>query len=557
SIFSNTQLVGIDIGATSIKYAVLNKTGRVFKLVNCGMRALQREQAQADGNARADRIANILTNEFKLKSYKNALLTSAVSGLEVIYKNIRVPKMGAKELAKAVPWACRKDFPFPIESTIFEYSVIEDKARKADEKLDVYVAAAQKEMVLNHVNLIRKSDSIPTKVSTIPAALWNLFSIMDKSYQSGCYAIIDIGGKSSHIVLINNGQLQFAREISTGGDDITQVLTGSIFVDGEEISISKKKAEGIKRKYGYLEKVNIESQEDVIPLKEIAVLMHPVLEKLVKEVQRTIDFFKEKFGIESIQKMFITGGTALLKNIPAYLSSELNTEVDVLNPFDYISAKKFSNHEDLNQLGPRLAVSLGLAIDKHKDLNLLPNEIRGVQASQTAKKLFRYVAVIAMLAMVFLSQNVKRQLRSIENEFQRRKTDYEIDRPKREKFLNLQRKINALNDVKAKYRKALDYKSDTAGHLKAISNIIPKNIALTSFTITQRETKDDENKQKVFIDEIVMLTGVAFQQDSMEGINLAQFLLDLEKANYFYDIVLKSQKIREDGNLEFLLECII
>ncbi len=43
----------------------------------------------------------------------------------------------------------------------------------------------------------------------------------------------------------------------------------------------------------------------------------------------------------------------------------------------------------------------------------------------------------------------------------------------------------------------------------------------------------------------------------MEGINLAQFLLDLEKSNYFYDIELKTQKIREDGNLEFLLECVI
>ena len=91
----------------------------------------------------------------------------------------------------------------------------------------------------------------------------------------------------------------------------------------------------------------------------------------------------------------------------------------------------------------------------------------------------------------------------------------------------------------------------------AISNLIPRNITLISFAVIHRETKNEADENEVSIDEVLILTGVALNKDSMEGINFAQFLLDLEKSNYFYDIELKTQKIRQDGNLEFLLECVI
>jgi len=204
-----------------------------------------------------------------------------------------------------------------------------------------------------------------------------------------------------------------------------------------------------------------------------------------------------------------------------------------------------------------MAVPLGLAIDKRKQLNLLPKEIRGARTSRHVKKMIPYLTVAFILAMVFLSQNVKRQIGKIESEFSRRKIEYEVDRPKREKFLALQKRMAVLKSTQDSYRQAMDFSLNKADHMKAISNLIPRNITLISFAVTHRETKNAADENKVSIDEILILTGVALNKDSMEGINLAQFLLDLEKSNYFYDIELKTQKIREDGNLEFLLECVI
>jgi len=66
--------------------------------------------------------------------------------------------------------------------------------------------------------------------------------------------------------------------------------------------------------------------------------------------------------------------------------------------------------------------------------------------------------------------------------------------------------------------------------------------------------KIEGSEDKYQTREILRITGVAFENNSMEGVNLAKFLLDLEKSDYFYAIDLKSQKIREDGGLEFSIE---
>ena len=51
------------------------------------------------------------------------------------------------------------------------------------------------------------------------------------------------------------------------------------------------------------------------------------------------------------------------------------------------------------------------------------------------------------------------------------------------------------------------------------------------------------------------MRGVVFEQNSMEGINLATLLMEMEKTGYFKDIALKSQKILPDGSIDFAIEC--
>jgi type IV pilus assembly protein PilM len=553
SLFENTRLLGLDIGASSMKYIVLKKGARGLKLVDCGTRPLPALPVEVSEEDKRKLIGHSLRRHFQIKSLKNTLITSAISGLEVFFQNIQVPKMARKELVRAVPWTCRKDFPFPMETTVFEYQVLNSKQKKDGSKFDIFVVAAQESVIGNHMEVLKHAQIVPGKISTLPVALFHLFKETVKSDHSKNYAVLDIGGKSSHFVFIKGGQLLFAREIATGGDDLTDALSGSIFVEGDEINVTKKQAEQLKRRYGVIDVDEEMRTAEGVPVKEILVMMGPVIEKLTSEIRRTVDFVKEKLGVASLEKIYLTGGGAFLKNLPAKLMHELNTEVQILNPFDTISMSAGAKREELLRMGPRFATAVGLALDRKMALNLLPQKLKGAHTFQNFKRMFRYVFVILILMMVWLSQDVKFELRDIKGEFERINQEFNQVRPKRDKFLELQKTLNQIRARTELYNSQIEIRLDTAEHLKALSNLLPANITLTSL---QLQYRDAQNEQKeAYVQEMLILEGVAFQSNSMEGINLAKFLMALERSNYFYAVDLRYQKIRDDGNLAFTLEC--
>jgi len=554
ALFENSSLVGIDIGTHSVKYAQLKKSFRGLQGINFGSYPVPDSPTGMDDSQKNRLLSETLQKNLQNRPFKDALITSAVYGLKVLFKNIKVPKAVQKELAKAVPWACRKDLPFPVESTLFEYKQIARKD-KSNEELDIFVVAAQKDLVSSHIEMLQDAQINPSKVSTVPVALWNLCKETLKKEPRKCFGLVDIGTNSSHIIFIKNDQLEFARQISTGAGDFTEALTGAIFASGEEITLDAKRAESIKHRHGFPDESEDGTTKEGIPLQEVSALMGPVLERLVSEIQRTIEFFKEKFEVEALEGLYLTGGGALMKNMISRLSLELNLDIEVLNPFKFISFKKLKQKPEWYKMGPRFAVPIGLALDRQKEFNLLPKELKGSHTFQYLKRVFRYGFAIMVLLMALLSQNVSQEYKRIQQEFGEINTKYDRLQPRREKFLSLQRELKKLNVLRQSHANMLlGANLNAVKHLKAFSQLVPRNIALTSVKMGYDTRKIAGSDDKYQTREILRITGVAFENNSMEGVNLAKFLLDLEKSDYFYAIDLKSQKIREDGGLEFSIE---
>lgn len=554
SLFGGTKLIGLDIGTTSVKYAVLQKTMRGLRLLGCGSRPLPREVSD-DQEALQTAMAESLSEHFKLHRYSEALVTTSVSGLKLVYHNVQVPESAKKELSKAIPWACRKDLPFPPESTQFEFKVLQH-SEAPEGKLDVFVVAAPKGVIEEHLRLLEAARIEPTKISTIPAALTQLAKAKEKKPEDRCVAVLDIGGESSHIAFINRGELQFAREIATAGNDFTEALCGSIFVDGREITVSRKRAEEIKRKYGFLQKAASKHTREGIPLQEIAVMMGPVLERMAKEVRRTIEYYREHFGAACPSRIYLTGGGSYIKLLSVRLARELECEVENLDPLDLVSAKKIANLRDLEEVSQRFAVAIGLAMDQGRELNLLPAALKRRQAVPMLKRIFGMTALALVALIVLLTTNVRQRLSQLENELARLNAEYVTAKPKREKFLALQQQVVGLKRIRDDYRARIDVEFHAAEHMKAISQLIPRNVTLTSFRVFRRQ-RGQEGQEGVSLEEIVRLDGVAFQRHALEGVNLARFLLALEGSRYFYSVALTHQRITEAGNLEFSIECTL
>jgi type IV pilus assembly protein PilM len=84
---------------------------------------------------------------------------------------------------------------------------------------------------------------------------------------------------------------------------------------------------------------------------------------VVAEIQRTISFFRQMAGAGSIDRIFVSGGAALLPVLSKKLQEELKASVDTMDPLRGIRvpAPQF-DPASVAALSPRLAVAVGLAL---------------------------------------------------------------------------------------------------------------------------------------------------------------------------------------------------
>ena len=137
-----------------------------------------------------------------------------------------------------------------------------------------------------------------------------------------------------------------------GGNDLTASLQRGLHLDYEE-------AEQLKRERGM--NTSGEKISESIPHKRYLEVLKEALDRLILEVQRSLDYYRAQFRVEASRKIVLMGGTPLMPGFSDYFSSYFDAEVEVDDPFTEITCRNPS-FGDLRQMGPRFSSSIGLAL---------------------------------------------------------------------------------------------------------------------------------------------------------------------------------------------------
>ncbi len=113
----------------------------------------------------------------------------------------------------------------------------------------------------------------------------------------------------------------------------------------------------------------------------------PVLGELASEIRRSLDYFRSRGASSVIDRVLLTGGTANLTNLAAFLQNELQAPVMVAAPLSGLSVT--SKHFDpsyLPTIGSAFTVALGLsAREAVFSANPVPKAPRPPKAPKAAK----------------------------------------------------------------------------------------------------------------------------------------------------------------------------
>jgi len=344
------DVIGLDIGCSSIKLVELKQDKNGFKLQNLALSPLPPEAivdgALMDSVTIIDTIRDLITSS----RTKTKDVVTSVSGHSVIVKKISLPFMTEAELEESIQWEAERYIPFDINDVNIDFQIF-GSTPENPEVMDVVLVAAKKDIINDYVSVIMESGLNPVIIDIDSFALENMLGINYDIEREEVIAIANVGASITNMTIIKNNISAFTRDIFKGGNQVTEEIQRQLHMDHEEA-----------------EKIKVGTKVDLASQPIIQNVLKTASESLTIEIGNSLDFFQSTTTYEKISKIYLSGGGSKIKDFDTLLQQQIGVPVEVANPFKKIdySGKNF-DMEYLREIGPIMAVGVGLASRKVGD----------------------------------------------------------------------------------------------------------------------------------------------------------------------------------------------
>ncbi len=369
----NEAYLGVDIGAHGIKLVELHKTkGRPqlwtygivdqeldIHLPETGMKSpeeilaeeasvfLNSENGKEKKNTkelpdlddpRIDKYAKLLKELVKRSKVTTNMATASLPVSYIFHAILNLPKVEDKEIDAIVKAEVKKMSPRPVE----EMQIVHQKIPNEDEKaktISILVTAAPKVLVQFYTLIFQKAGIQLQELETEAFALERSLVGRDKATS----IVVDIGAERTNFFIIDKGLPITHRSVSEGGNTIDRTLAKALGVEREMASQIKK---------------------DLTRMQKVPdhVFM-PLVDIITKEIAYSLDLFSSQTGNEGKkpEKIILTGGASVLPFFKEEIEKKFSMKVFVGDPWAR-TVYQDGLRQILDGLGPRMAVSIGLAM---------------------------------------------------------------------------------------------------------------------------------------------------------------------------------------------------
>ncbi len=344
------DVIGLDIGSSSIKMVELREDRNGYKLQNLAISPLPPEAIVDGALMDSATIIDTIRDVIAASKTKSKDVVTSVSGHSVIVKKISLPFMTEAELEESIQWEAERYIPFDINDVNIDFQIF-GSTQENPEVMDVVLVAAKKDIINDYVSVIMESGLNPVIIDLDSFALENMLAINYEIGEGQTVAVANVGATVTNIDIIRNNASAFTRDIFRGGNQMTEEIQRQLHVDHEEA-----------------EKIKVGTKVDLSSQSVIQNVLKTASESLAVEIGNSLDFFQSTNTSEKIGRLYLSGGGSKIKDFDIILQQQIGIPVEVVNPFkkvDY-SGRDF-DLEYLREIGPIMAVGVGLASRKVGD----------------------------------------------------------------------------------------------------------------------------------------------------------------------------------------------
>src|SRR5438309_8804304 len=324
----------LDFGAGSLKIAEFepNESG-TLRLKQFGLKSLGFEGSQDAARERV--ILKAIQELFAERPFGSKNIDVCAPGFHVFSKFVKLPPVDTSKVTQIIQYEAQQNVPFPLEEVVWDYQIL---GAAANGELEVFLVAIKADIV---EGLFRASEGAGLRLQLVdvsPAALCNAFRYNYNDLE-GCTMLLDIGAKTSNLLFFDSGNV-YSRGINIGANAITLDFA-------KEARLALAEAERLKTEEGFVSLGGAYEEPDNPNQAAISKIARQVMTRLHIQVNQTIQFYRGQQGGTAPQRLFLSGGAAIMPYTAQFFSEKLNLPVDYFNPLRNIQFDPQVNLEEL------------------------------------------------------------------------------------------------------------------------------------------------------------------------------------------------------------------
>ncbi len=344
------RMLGVDISASSIKVVELSRKGRPlhsYRLERYVIEPMPVDALQDGGINQIEQVSECLRRALKRMGARQKKIVMALPLTSVITKKIHVPAgLREDDLEFQVETEANQYVPFALDEVNLDFQVI-GPVPGHPEEVEVLLAAARKDKVEDRV-ATAVSAGLKVMVMDIEqfaAQAVSARAIRQQLPEDGkdkVIALIDIGASVTRINVLLNGESIYMRDLSFGGDQLTQEIQNQFNLSLEEAEIAKRNG--------------------TLPENYRHDVLQPFCETVALEVSRALQFFFTSTQYTEVDYIFLSGGCAAIPDLEEIISERTKVTTRIINPFADMELSGRMVPRQLKMDAPVLLTACGLAM---------------------------------------------------------------------------------------------------------------------------------------------------------------------------------------------------
>jgi type IV pilus assembly protein PilM len=335
-----SEFFGLDIGTSAIRAVQVTNSTRSKQLMRYAMAPIDSKISLSDAKADQLKVANKINEMLAAAGINTKNVAVGIPSSNVFTTVVDIERLSQQDMAKTIKYQADSLIPTPLDESKIDWAIIGDSPKDGN-KVEILLSSVPNNFIEKRLDLL---ETIGLNVIAFEPDNLALIRAMMPQDSAGPQMVIDIGSKSTDLVVTMGGLPRLTRSVGTGSEAIIRAAQ-------ENLAIDEKQAKEFVFKFG-LSQQKLEGQ-----------VYHAIVgtvDLLISDIDKSIKFFQSRYNNVKVERIIMTGGASALPEFPLHIANKFGINVEIGNAWRNVQYG-MERQNELMALSNHFGVAVGLA----------------------------------------------------------------------------------------------------------------------------------------------------------------------------------------------------